>query len=178
MESLIAKKFPNGIPNILANFLYNLYAEGIEENVGDTADEVFTYAGDAYANPLSTSVIPESMKNMEIYDKDRHLVHSPDQPLVGPVDPNMTLYDEYGREIRDPENTTALDRVSNFVPHTPEQFRDFANTWAGGAGVSASMGWMNELVSPLFHHALKMDSTNWASPTYSEHMKSLGQEMP
>lgn len=132
MENLIKKRFAEGtIPNLLAEQAWDSTGEALEELIGNYVDEFGTYGlRNAWADPLA---IPEP--GTDVYDEDNKLLFS--VPKKGPVPygPYPVMYDEYGREIRDP-NTPIDRRISNAFAPTPENLRDTANAMAGGAGVS------------------------------------------
>lgn len=155
--------------NLLAHHGFDMAGEGAEENVGDVVDELATYGRDAYANRV---VAPTA--DMAVYDEDGNLLKEAGKDFIGPF--NGTLYDEHGVELRDP-NTSIGDRISNFVPHTPEQLREGANSFIGGAGVSALMGFPGLLYGGVNNWAQRSRG-DFGSPSYAAHMNALNRDMP
>lgn len=169
VKDLINRRLAKGtLANALAHFGWDMFAEGEEENLGDIVDELGTYGRDAYANPL---VVPTP--DMAVYDENGNLLKAGGVDFVGPFE---ALYDERGNEIRDPD-TSVDDRIANFIPHTPEQFREAANSFIGGAGVSALMGAPGLLASGI-GSKMQRDRGDWGSPAYAAHMDALGRDLP
>lgn len=172
VNPLIDRKLARGtLANILAHHGFDMFGEGIEENFGDIVDELGTYGSSAYSNPLSFP--PEGMN---VYDKDGNLIGSADNQS-DTYGPWPVMYDEHGRELKDPSRTTALDRIGNFIPHTQDQLRDAANSFLGGAGVSALMGGPS-LVAEGIGSYQQRNRGDWGSPSYAAHMNALDREMP
>lgn len=178
VNSLIDRQLAKGtLSNVLAHHGFDMFGEGIEENFGDIVDELFTYGRDAYANPVSVQPDAALPYDMNVYDEDGNLVKPANADIYGPLPPGIRLYDEHGQELRDSENTTDLDRVLNFVPHTPEQLRDAANSFLGGAGVSALMGGPS-LIAEGVGSQLQKRRGDWGSQSYAAHMNALNREFP
>lgn len=172
INPLIDRKLARGtLANILAHRGFDMFGEGIEENLGDIVDQFGTYGLDAYSNPLSFP--PE---DMSVYDEDGNLIRSADDQS-DTYGPWPVMYDEHGRELKDPSRTTMLDRISNLIPHTQDQLRDAANSFLGGAGVSALMGGPS-LVAEGIGSYQQRNRGDWGSPSYAAHMDALDREMP
>lgn len=188
VDPLIDKAFELGTyKNIAAHTLYDWFVEGIEENLGDVFGELGTYGRNAYTNPLKT---PPS--DIVIKDESGKIIKNPttfdrsgdnENWLIDKEDIPDVMYDEYGNELRDP-NTSRLDRLANFIPHTGDQLRDAFNSFAGGAGVSAMLGLPGILGDIVGGHGKRVaikdreKGTDWSSGAYAEHMANLGKSIP
>ena len=170
VNRLIDSRIPRGtLGNLLAHHGFDMVGEGAEENIGDVVDELATYGRNAYANRV---VVPTT--DMAVYDEDGNLLKEAGKDFIGPF--RGTLYDEHGVELRDP-NTSTSDRISNFVPHTSEQLREGANSFLGGAGVSALMGFPGLLYGGANSWAQR-NRGDFGSPSYAAHMNALDRDLP
>ena len=176
IEPLIDSKFPKGTPqNVLAHALFDMFGEGIEENFGDIVDELGTYGLDAYANPARYLPYDEDVYVVDD-DGKSHKIKSAGEDFYGPLPLGLKTYDEHNRELRDPD-TPISDRVMNFLPHTPDQIREAANSFIGGAGVSGLMGIPDLIKSGFESHAQKKRG-DFGSASYATHMDALGRDLP
>lgn len=148
VEKLISKNFAEGtLPHLFLSKGWDSIGEAMEEVVGNYVDELSTYGlRNAWANPISYPYA-----GMDgVYDSDHNLLYEIgddiDSDELSAIYDDMIenhgkngqlpiLYDENGREFRDP-NTSAIDRISNAFAPTPDNLRDTANAALGGGGVS------------------------------------------
>lgn len=145
---LIDRKFADDtFTNLALNKTWDAIGEGLEEIIGNYFDEPGTYGfKNAWANPISRPYAGMG----KIYDKDHKQIGEvgddvSDEDLSKLYDEIVkkygqdsqfpVLYDEHGREFKDP-NTPIGDRFINAFEPTPEHWRETANAAFGGAGVS------------------------------------------
>lgn len=145
VERLIGRTFDEGtFPNLLLSKGWDSVGEAAEEVFGNYVDEPSVYGfRNSWASPIDYPYAGMG----KIYDKDHNQIYeigddASDKELSAFYDRMVkkygqfpVLYDEHGREFRDP-NTPIGDRLSNAFAPTPENLRDTANSAFGGAGVS------------------------------------------
>lgn len=148
VEKLIGKNFAEGtLPNLLLSKGWDSVGEGLEEVVGNYVDEPNIYGlRNAWANPISYPYAGMG----GVYDSDHNLLYEIGDDVgsdeLSSIYNDMIenhgkngqlpiLYDENGREFRDP-NTPVIDRFKNAFAPTPDHWRDTANAALGGGGVS------------------------------------------
>lgn len=153
---LIDKRFAEGtFSNLLLNKGWDSVGEAIEEVIGNYVDELGVYGlRNAWADPISRPYAGMG----KVYDKDHNLLYDigddvSDEELsdiyanmkeADPTGQFPVLYDEHGREFRDPDTPIGRRFANAFAP-TPENLRETANAAAGGGGVSMLYG-MPELM--------------------------------
>lgn len=160
VEKLIDSKFADEtFLNLLLKKTWDSAGEAGEEVIGNYFDEPGTYGAKyMWADPIAYPYA-----NMgDIYDKDHNLLfdkqateNASDKDLSKLYEKIMkkygqngrfpVLYDEHGREFRNP-NTPIMGRFTNAFSPTPENLRDTANAALGGAGVS----WLYSMPELLF----------------------------
>lgn len=176
VERLLKSRFgEDTFRYLLANQAWDSVGEGIEEVIGNYLEEFGTYGlKNAWANPVD--VLQPGMG--DIYDKDHNFLFSmPDDASPLPV--TDVMYDENGREIRNPD-TPFLDRLANAVAPTPEHLRETANAAIGGAGVSWLYGFP-ELAYGALGSGLKMlnDRRDNANQLEDDDVRSgIGSDAP
>lgn len=172
VEKMIDSKFAkDSFENLLLSKSWDSVGEAMEEIIGNYVDEPATYGlRNAWANPISRPYAGMGA----IYDEDHNQLYdevkddASDEELSKLYDDIMrnhgqngqfpVLYDEHGREFRDP-NTSGSDRFINAIRPTLEHWRETANAALGGAGVSWLYG-MPELVYGAANSVMKSRRKN------------------
>lgn len=162
VENLIDKRFAEGtLPNLLLSKGWDSVGEAIEEVIGNYVDEPSVYGlRNAWADPISRPYagmggIYDKDQNLlykvdeegNVYDRNQNLLYADDNGvgMSGLYDDIVenhgqngqfpVLYDEHGREFRNPD-TPIGKRFANAFALTPEHLNETANAAIGGGGVS------------------------------------------
>ena len=178
VEKLIGKKFADGsLSNILLSKLWDSTGEAAEEVFGNYVDEPSVYGfKNAWANRIDYPYAGMG----KVYDKDHNLLYEVDNDVSEEDLSNIyndmienygdngqfpILYDEHGREFRDP-NTPIGNRFSNAFALTPEHLDETANAAFGGAGVS----WLYSMPEIMYGlgSALRHPKQRQENPNFSK----------
>lgn len=171
VEKLIGSKYAEGtLQNLLLSKGWDSAGEAMEEIFGNYVDEPSVYGlKNAWADPISRPYAGMG----GVYDKDHNLLYDigddvSDEELSNIYDDMMknygqngrfpVLYDEHGREFRDPSTSPDKRFLNAFAP-TPEHWNETANAALGGAGVSTLYS-MPEIMYGLGSHLMTRKQRN------------------